>query len=283
MISVVVLGVILICLLFVVIVKTILLGRPRSSKTQTVRSTPLDQVPTLFLPGYLGNRFSFGFLQNRLVSKFNANKSMVIIVNRHGKLRVIGQMNDYRTMIQVLFKDKTSRPKQQAIWLLKICQLLEAEYHVSSVNLVGHSMGCITIFWYLTHEQAKSSISVKRVVAIAGPFNDSEIARSTPDVDAYPFNANGPVKRMPIYRALSQKIAAIPPEISVLNIAGKINDEQQNDGQVSLNSAFSLRYLLQQPAHYYREVVIRGKWATHRLLHENRLVDANIAKFIWDV
>nr|WP_279384106.1 alpha/beta hydrolase [Lentilactobacillus kisonensis] len=62
-----------------------------------------------------------------------------------------------------------------------------------------------------------------------------------------------------------------------------MSSSQQNDGQVSLTSAFSLRYLLRDPIIYYRELVIRGSRATHRLLHENRVVDAHIAKFIWNV
>ncbi|GEP14646.1 alpha/beta hydrolase [Lentilactobacillus buchneri] len=125
-------------------------------------------------------------------------------------------------------------------------------------------------------------VSVKHVVAIAGPFNDSEIARSTDKVDAYPLNAKGPTKRMPIYRALSQRVFAIPRDIKVLNIAGRISNTQQNDGEVSVNSAFSLRYLLQDPAAQYHELVIRGKRATHRLLHENVIVDQEIAKFLWN-
>lgn len=70
----------------------------------------------------------------------------MIIVDRHGKLRLIGDFVDYRCLIQVIFQDKRSRPKQQAEWLMRICDLL-ANRGVSTINFVGHSMGCITIFF----------------------------------------------------------------------------------------------------------------------------------------
>ncbi|GHP15211.1 hydrolase [Lentilactobacillus fungorum] len=258
------------------------LGRPQSAQTQVQAESELNGVPTIFLPGYFGNRFSFGFLLRRLVAAYAANKSMVIFVDRHGKLKVIGDLADTRSLVQVVFRDKTSRPKQQAEWLMTICELLATQYGVAAVNLVGHSMGCITIFWFLTHHQQAMPLAIKRVITIAGPFNDSEIAKSTGEIDAYPINATGPQEKTAIYRALARKVMMIPKGIKFLNIAGTISTDQQNDGQVSLNSAFSLRYLLRDPLIYYRELVIRGKRATHRLLHENRVVDAHIAKFIWN-
>ncbi|EHO46990.1 hypothetical protein FC98_GL000463 [Lentilactobacillus kisonensis DSM 19906 = JCM 15041] len=267
----------------VLLAKTfILIGRPINSHVDQQAINQIDAVPTLFLPGYFGNRFSFGFLLRRLVKKYGANKSLVIIVDRHGKLRLIGDFVDYRCLIQVIFQDKRSRPKQQAEWLMRICDLL-ANRGVSTINFVGHSMGCITIFWFLTHHQHDIPVKVNRVITIAGPFNDSEIAKNTRDVEDYPIDSTGPQQKTAVYRALAKKVTAMPRGIKFLNIAGTISSSQQNDGQVSLTSAFSLRYLLRDPIIYYRELVIRGSRATHRLLHENRVVDAHIAKFIWNV
>lgn len=259
------------------------LGKPNPLRNDSDSENELEAIPTLFIPGYFGNRLSFGRLLNRLTRQYHAHKSMVVKVGRHGEIRVSGQLSRSKAMIQVLFAHKSSRPQQQAVWLSEICELLKTRYGVEQVNLVGHSMGCITIFWFLTHQSKMTPVDVKHVVAIAGPFNDSEIARSTDQVDAYPLNAKGPVKRMPIYRALSQRIFAIPKDIKVLNIAGRISNSQQDDGEVSLNSAFSLRYILREPAAQYHELVIRGRRATHRLLHENAIVDKSIAKFIWNV
>lgn len=259
------------------------LGRPNPLRNDAKPTDELEAIPTLFIPGYFGNRLSFGRLLNRLTRRYDAKKTMVVKVDRHGGIRVSGQLSQSKALIQVLFADKSSRPQQQAVWLAKICELLSTRYGVEQVNLVGHSMGCITIFWFLTHQTKMPAVAVKHVVAIAGPFNDSEIARSTDQIDAYPLNAQGPVKRMPIYRALSRRIFAIPKDIKVLNIAGRISNGQQDDGEVSLNSAFSLRYLLEEPVAQYHELVVRGRRATHRLLHENATVDEEIAKFIWNI
>lgn len=255
------------------------LGKPMLSGQSS--QDDADHSVTLFLPGYFGNRFSFGFLLRRLVRNYHANKSLVIHVTGNGQLKFTGTVVKNRCVVQVLFHDKTSRPKQQAEWLTKICEVLHDDYGVERFNLVGHSMGCITIFWYLTHQHRHSQVEVANVVAIAGPFNDSEIARNTRSVDSFPLNANGPTTRTPVYSALARNISDIPDNMRVLNIAGRISNYQTNDGQVSVNSAFSLRYLLERPLVYYRELIINGRHANHRQLHENRLVDDHIARFLW--
>ena len=276
-------GLIIVLLIAMVVVgRLIRLGTPNQVGIDSDPANGIEAIPTLFIPGYFGNRLSFGRLINRLTRQYGANKSMVIKVDRHGKIHVSGHLAKSKVLIQVLFADKSSRPRQQAVWLSEVLEVLNTRYGVEEINLVGHSMGCITIFWFLTHQSKMTPVSVKHVVAIAGPFNDSEIARSTDKVDAYPLNAKGPTKRMPIYRALSQRVFAIPRDIKVLNIAGRISNTQQNDGEVSVNSAFSLRYLLQDPAAQYHELVIRGKRATHQLKHENVIVDQEIAKFLWN-
>ncbi|MFD1124014.1 alpha/beta hydrolase [Lentilactobacillus raoultii] len=254
------------------------LGRP--IKRQGRLATEIGAV-TLFLPGYFGSRFSFGPLLKRLVKNYQADKSLVIIVKRTGRLKLIGELAAKRSVVQILFEDKTSKPRQQAVWLDQICQLLKNQYQIDHLNLVGHSMGCITIFWYLTHQQQHAAVTIDRVVAIAGPFNDSEIARNTAIVDSVPLTAAGPLKKRPIYSALAANIATLPASIQVLNIAGRISDQQKDDGQVSVNSAFSLRYLLNRSLRRYHELIVRGRRASHRLLHENRLVDKSIAKFLW--
>lgn len=276
-------SVIVLAVLVLAGVKFIKLGKPTAKGAQEDPLSQLEGIPTLFLPGYFGSRLSFGRLLNRLMHRYGAHKSMVVKVDHHGRIQILGTLGKSKTLIQVLFAKKTSRPREQAEWLAEICKLLHSRYGVDSVNLVGHSMGCITIFWYLTHQIQVGSIKVKNVVTIAGPFNDSEIAKSTDKVDAYPLSPKGPVKMMPIYRELSKQIFEIPKDIKVLNIAGRISNIQQDDGEVSVNSAFSLRYLLHDPATQYHEILIRGKRATHHLLHENEIVDEHIAKFIWNI
>lgn len=276
-------GLVLLASIILAVSKITALGRPNSVKDDEDPANMLEAVPTLFIPGYFGNRFSFGRLLNRMTKRYGAHKSMVVRVDRHGNIHVSGTLSKSKALIQVLFAKKTSRPQEQAVWLSEILDLLQTRYGIQEVNLVGHSMGCITIFWFLTHQSQSGLIAVKHVVAIAGPFNDSEIARSTNEVDAYPLSPKGPVKRMPIYRALAKRIFEIPKDIKVLNIAGRISNLQQDDGEVSVNSAFSLRYLLREPVAQYHELVIRGKRASHRLLHENAIVDASIAKFIWNL
>lgn len=239
------------------------------------------QAPTIFIPGYMGNRFSFSSLIRRFHKIYGAHKSMVIVVNKNGSLEIRGTIAKYRPMIQVLFRDKNNKPDLQAVWLKNICQKLYRDYQVKSVNLVGHSMGSITVFWFLTNYLSKTDIKVKSVVAMGGPFNDSEIAKTTRKIESHYLTRKGPIYRTKIYRELEKNIDNIPSNIRILNIAGNVGDEVKSDGAVSLSSALSLKYLLINSPKRYSELIIDGREGKHFLLHENNQVDKKIAKFIW--
>ena len=72
----------------------------------------------------------------------------------------------------------------------------------------------------------------------------------------------------------------MPADIRFLNIAGNLQNGTFSDGQVSVNSALSLRYLVRDVRRQYQEYIIRGKQAEHSLLHENEQVDQIIGKFL---
>lgn len=240
-----------------------------------------QQVPTLFIPGYMGNRFSFGRLMRRFHKYYGANKSIVAIVNKDNSVDMRGEIDAYRPMVQILFRNKNSRADLQAAGLRNVCQQLYASYQVEEVNLVAHSMGCITEFWFLTHFLNETSLKVKNVVAMGGPFNDSEVARTTRKIESHYLTKKGPIYRNKIYKELEKKIDNIPENIRILNIAGNIGDDVKSDGAVSLSSALSLKYLLINSSKRYSELVITGREGKHSLLHENSRVDHKIARFIW--
>ncbi|MCT6902010.1 MAG: alpha/beta hydrolase, partial [Lactobacillus sp.] len=81
------------------------------------------------------------------------------------------------------------------------------------------------------------------------------------------------------YRALLNLRKKFPQKAAVLNIYGDMGSG--SDGDVTVNSARSYRYLVSKRARSYQEKEIRGPRAQHSKLHENTQVDRLLVNFLW--
>lgn len=257
-------------------------GRPQHLKTTRTATCADDSAVTLFIPGYAGNRFSFGGMLQRFVTGGIANKSLVVMIDRHNHPHVQGQLDPYRPMVQLVFATPRVAVRQQAAGVLAVVKYLIAHEHVQTMNLVAHSMGGVVLFQYLTTAAKLVNLpEVRKVVTIGAPFNDSEVGQNTYPIENHPLTATGPAQTTPVYNYFLRTLQRLPNTISYLNIAGNIGDAAQSDGAVALNSALSLRFLLQPTIDQYQEFVVHGKNARHSRLHENYEVDRQIVQFLY--
>ncbi|WP_405127562.1 alpha/beta hydrolase [Schleiferilactobacillus harbinensis] len=118
---------------------------------------------------------------------------------------------------------------------------------------------------------------------MAGPFNDIELGKDTDEILVYEWGPRGPFRQAPIYHYIAEKVHDLPRDIHILNIAGDIFTipTRHDDGVIAVQSAFALRWLLPKAGIDYQEVLIRGVRGAHSLLHENKLVDDNIVRFLY--
>lgn len=243
----------------------------------------ITTVPTLFIHGYSGNRYSFGHMLGRLHREGIAQKAMVITVNRRGQLHTQGRLeNTQNPMIQVIFKRSRENLVTELAWLHQIMVLLHHS-GVRQVNLVGHSMGAIVAMLAALQLPAKDVPIIGKIVTIAGPFNDIELGKDSDEILVYDWGPRGPFRKAPIYHYIAEKAHDLPPDVQILNIAGDIFTipTRHDDGVISVQSAFALRWLLPGAGINYQEVLIRGVGAAHSLLHENKLVDQNVIRFLF--
>ena len=75
--------------------------------------------------------------------------------------------------------------------------------------------------------------------------------------------------------------STFPTNNRVLNIYGDKEDGSHSDGDVPVNSAKSLKYLVSGRAKSYREVEIKGANAQHSTLHNNSQVNRELINFLW--
>lgn len=257
-------------------------GRPQHLATSPQPQSADDSAVTLFIPGYAGNRFSFGGMLQRFVTGKFANKSLVVTIDRHNHPHVTGKLDAYRPMVQLIFATPRVPVRQQADGVLAVVKYLIAHEHVQTINLVAHSMGGAVLFQHLTTAARLVNLpEVRKVVTIGAPFNDSEVGQNTYPIEHHPLTASGPTKTTPVYNYFLRTLQRLPNTISYLNIAGNIGDDIQSDGAVALSSALSLRFLLKPAVDQYHEFVVHGKNARHSRLHENFAVDRQIVQFLY--
>jgi len=203
-------------------------GRPQHLTTNKPAGSADDSAVTLFIPGYAGNRFSFGGMLQRFVTGGIANKSLVVMIDRHNHPHVTGHLDPYRPMVQLIFATPRVAVRKQAAGVLAVVQYLKAHEHVQTMNLVAHSMGGVVLFQYLTTAAKLVNLpEVRKVVTIGAPFNDSEVGQNTYPIENHPLTATGPTKTTPVYNYFLRTLQRLPNTITYLNIAGNIGDDVQ--------------------------------------------------------
>ncbi|MGG5316542.1 alpha/beta hydrolase [Enterococcus sp. AZ072] len=241
-----------------------------------------SNTPTVFIHGYQGSSLSFGPLLKQLESENIAKREMTIVVKSDGKLSVEGELtnNHDNPTIMVLFSEDVTDEIQQSKWIAKVMHYLYQQ-HVTTLNLVAHSMGGVSTLRYLL-EYADSKVPrVAKLVTIAAPFNDLEIAEDTEEIFAYELTEDGPVGQTPIYEYFDQAMNRLPNNLAILNVAGDLQDGTDSDGSVSTHSAFSLRFLLQKHTKNYQELLIKGRSGGHSAITRSKKLRDNIIAFLW--
>ncbi|MFD1429032.1 alpha/beta hydrolase [Lacticaseibacillus mingshuiensis] len=259
------------CLAFGAALDFYMLGRPQKKREAAIG----DHTPTLFVPGYLGNRLSFGHMLRRLP----IDKQVVAVVTRSGRVRLRGHLQlGPHVGVQVLFADKRIRPRAQREGLMRVVAALQKQAAFSEINLVAHSMGGVTALLYTI---SRPPVPVAALVSIAAPYNDLEVAKNTPILDWH-LTGTGPEQTAPVYDFFQAHRADLPAQLRWLNIAGDLfTGSLAHDGVVGVNSSFAVRFLAENTVADYREAVVRGPRAAHSLLHENPVVAHDITTFLW--
>lgn len=249
------------------------------TKQKGVRYT---NTPTVFIHGYQGSSLSFGPLLKQLESENIAKREMTIVVKPDGKLSVEGKLtsNHANPTIMVLFSEDVTDEIQQSQWIEKVMRYLYQQ-HVTTVNLVAHSMGGVSALRYLLEYAGSKVPRVAKLVTIAAPFNDLEIAEDTEEVFAYELTEDGPSGRTPIYDYFDRAMNQLPNNLAILNVSGDLQDGSESDGSVSVHSAFSLRFLLQKHTKNYQEVLIKGRSGGHSAITRSRQLRNDLTAFLW--
>lgn len=137
-----------------------------------------------------------------------------------------------------------------------------------------------TMFYQMKYGSNLKLPKLKKQVNLGGHFDgivgmDDKINRN------YLLASGRPKYLNASYRYLLKYRQNYPSGVQVLNIFGNKGDGTNSDGDVSVVSARSLRYLLRGKVSSYREIEVKGAGGQHSQLHENPKVDQAIGRFLW--
>lgn len=231
--------------------------RKQSLKDVTVKQT---NIPTIFVPGYGGNRTSFDGMLDRLDEFDLAKRAYIPYIEENGTIEMdkAAGFTEHNPTIQLLFQ-ANQNPPLEVKQMYAFMQLLKQKYEIKEVNMVGHSTGATMTYDYLIKYSNDDSVpKVNKFVSIAGDF---------------------PIKPSSHMLTTGKKLSK---DLEVLNIGGNMWDTN-GDGMVKMSEVLSLKKLVTGHVKSYELVVINGGFlnAFHLSLHENPDVDKRTIEFLY--
>ncbi|MGT2799908.1 alpha/beta hydrolase [Streptococcus marmotae] len=255
--------------------------RPKLNQTSYVQST----IPTLFFHGY-GSSANAEKHMTQAARKAGVTQTIIRAnVDTEGQVTLLGEIptGAINPIVEVNYQDNRNADyHQDARYAKAVVMKLQETYGFREINMVGHSMGNMSILFYLldyAHEQNLPQL--QKVVHIANHVNGLE-GRDLPADPSLDEQTGQPKKMSTSYQELLALRDRYPKQqIDVLNVYGDL--EGQSDGSVLNVSSKSLKYLVSERATSYTEERITGKGAQHSQLHENPEVDRLLLDFLWGV
>ena len=243
-----------------------------------------SRTPTLFFHGY-GS--SANAEKHMVEAARQAGVTQTIItatVDSHAQVTLKGDIpkNAVNPIVMVEFKDnRNANYAQDGEYAAAVVRELQARYGFKKMNFVAHSMGNMSILFYLLeHAQNEELPQLQKQVNIANHVNGLEGMDLPANLTILDSKTGQPSAMSDSYQKLLGLREIYPQDqVDVLNIYGDFKN--QSDGSVLNVSSRSLKYLVIDNAKSYQEKRVSGPLAQHSQLHENPEVDRLLIDFLW--
>ena len=269
--------------LFVVLITLFLV-----SKLQTRELNSSDYIqsrtPTLFFHGY-GSSANAEKHMAEAARKAGVTQAIITAtVDRHAQVTLKGDIpkDAVNPIVMVEFADnRNANYAQDGEYAAAVVRELQARYGFKKMNFVAHSMGNMSILFYLLeHGQNEELPQLQKQVNIANHVNGLEGMDLPANLTILDSKTGQPSAMSDSYQKLLGLREIYPQDqVDVLNIYGDFKN--QSDGSVLNVSSRSLKYLVIDNAKSYQEKRVTGPLAQHSQLHENPEVDRLLIDFLW--
>ena len=256
-----------------------------SNQSSKLNSSKFIQstTPTLFFHGY-GSSANAERHMTESARKAGVTETIIQAnVDRKGQVTLRGRIpkGAINPIVMVQYEDNRNPDYlQDAAYAKAVVEKLKQAYGFQEMKMVGHSMGNMSILYYLLEYGSEENLPklIKQVNLanhVAGLENWNLPSNLTLDPQT-----GQPSAMNEQYQKLTGLREVYPDkQIDVLNIYGDIGGN--TDGSVLNISSQALKYLLINHAKSYKEVKISGHGGQHSRLHENSEVDQLLIDFLW--
>ena len=269
--------------LFVVLITLFLV-----SKLQTRELNSSDYIqsrtPTLFFHGY-GSSANAEKHMAEAARKAGVTQTIITAtVDSHAQVTLKGDIpkDAVNPIVMVEFADnRNANYAQDGEYASAVVRELQARYGFKKMNFVAHSMGNMSILFYLLeHAQNEELPQLQKQVNIANHVNGLEGMDLPANLTILDSKTGQPSAMSDSYQKLLGLREIYPQDqVDVLNIYGDFKN--QSDGSVLNVSSRSLKYLVIDNAKSYQEKRVTGPLAQHSQLHENPEVNRLLIDFLW--
>ena len=269
--------------LFIVLITLFLVSKLQTRELNS-RDYIQSRTPTLFFHGY-GS--SANAEKHMVEAARQAGVTQTIItatVDSHAQVTLKSDIpkNAVNPIVMVEFKDnRNANYAQDGEYAAAVVRELQARYGFKKMNFVAHSMGNMSILFYLLeHAQNEELPQLQKQVNIANHVNGLEGMDLPANLTILDNYTGQPSAMSDSYQKLLGLREIYPQDqVDVLNIYGDFKNE--SDGSVLNVSSRSLKYLVIDNAKSYQEKRVTGPLAQHSQLHENPEVDRLLIDFLW--
>lgn len=238
-------------------------------------------TPTLFFHGY-GSSANVERHMTNAAKKAGVTKTVIRAnVDRNGAVTLRGDIpkGAINPIVEVNYEDNRN-PIDVGRYAKAVVSKLQEKYGFTKMNMVGHSLGNMSILYYLLeHAQDENLPQLQKQVNIANFAAGLEAMGLPADVKVDKTTGKPNQVTQTFQRLLPLREVFPQNQIDVLNIYGDYKNG--SDGSVLNASSRSLKYLVADNAKSYQEKKITGKLAQHSQLHENQEVDKILIQFLW--
>lgn len=269
--------------LFIALISLFLIYN-RQTKGLNSRDYIQSSTPTLFFHGY-GS--SANAEKHMVEAARQAGVTQTIVtatVDRHAQVTLKGEIpkDAINPIVMVEFEDNRNPDySQDGEYAAAVVRELQARYGFKKMNFVAHSMGNMSILFYLLeHAQNEELPQLQKQVNIANHVNGLEGMDLPANLTILDNHTGQPSAMSDSYqKPLGLREIYPQDQVDVLNIYGDFKNE--SDGSVLNVSSRSLKYLVIDNAKSYQEKRVSGPLAQHSQLHENPEVDRLLIDFLW--
>lgn len=269
--------------LFIALVSLFLIYN-RQTKDLNSRDYIQSSTPTLFFHGYGSSANAEKHMTEAARQAGVTQTIITATVDRHAQVTLKGDIpkDAVNPIVMVEFEDnRNANYAQDGEYAAAVVRELQARYGFKKMNFVAHSMGNMSILFYLLeHAQNEELPKLQKQVNIANHVNGLEGMDLPANLTILDSQMGQPSAMSDRYQKLLGLREIYPQDqVDVLNIYGDFKN--QSDGSVLNVSSRSLKYLVIDNAKSYQEKRVTGPLAQHSQLHENPEVDRLLIDFLW--